>query len=94
MKYLEQVVDTLLAAGAHKATKYISEREVIHATRRTYKARSGKRVFPAKNQNVDLVVTIGRPNYRDREFIRKCKAAGEPFPVKKVQLRYLPQTRV
>jgi hypothetical protein len=34
--------------------------------------------------------TIGIPNYL-REFIRKCKKAGEPFPVKKIQLKFLPK---
>lgn len=33
-----------------------------------------------------LVVTIGRPNYRECQFIKKCKKAGEPFPVKKLQI--------
>ncbi len=36
----------------------------------------------------EYVVTIGRPNYAERLFIKKAIAAGEPFPIKKIQLRY------
>jgi hypothetical protein len=34
------------------------------------------------------VFTIGKPNYEEREFIKKCKKAGEPFPVKKIQVKF------
>jgi hypothetical protein len=29
------------------------------------------------------------PYCREKEFIKKCKKVGEPFPVKKIQLKYL-----
>ncbi|MDZ4342137.1 MAG: hypothetical protein U1E51_06820 [Candidatus Binatia bacterium] len=38
-------------------------------------------------------LTLGGPNYEAREFIRRCQKAGEPFPVKKVQLRFWPKQR-
>ncbi len=77
-KFITQVVDCALDDGCKKATKYFSEREVVKATFH------GKR--DKRKRRMTIVVTIGAPNYAERAFIRKCKKAGEPFPVKKVQL--------
>lgn len=82
MKYVEATVAALLRSGARMATKYVSEKEIVRATRRRYR---GKIVKNAKN--TDIVLTLGRPNYRERIFIKRCRAAGEPFPIKKIQLR-------
>ena len=38
-------------------------------------------------------LTLGAPNYEARAFIKHCLRAGEPFPVKKVQLRLWPKKR-
>jgi hypothetical protein len=81
LKAVDQTVSYLLGARFYKATKFLSERLVVKATRRRY---GGKIV---KNGSVDIVLTIGRPNYEEREFVKKCKKAGEPLPVKKVQLK-------
>jgi hypothetical protein len=40
-----------------------------------------------------FLFTYGRPNYREVRFIKKAQTAGEPFPVKKVQLQYWPTKR-
>ena len=74
---LKQVIAPLLA-GNRKATKYLSPRLVVKASRR-HKPRYGA--------NVEIVLTIGRPNYTEREFIADAKKAGEGFPVRKVQLK-------
>lgn len=89
MKYLEQVVDTLLNTDAHVATKYVSEKQVVRATRRIYRYQKNR---PSRSA-LELVVTVTRPNYREREFVRDCKKAGVPFPVKKVQLRFPPKQK-
>lgn len=90
MKYLEATVTALLNSGAATATKYISPKEVIRVTRT--RIRGGiKRLFAA--DGYDLRVTIGKPNYHARQFIAKCKKAGEPFPVKKVQLAFIDPKR-
>jgi hypothetical protein len=67
--------------GAYKATKYISKTETLKATRKRYK----KGVY---HRTVDIVFTLGKPNYQEREFIKKALKAGEPFPVKKIQVKY------
>ena len=82
------VVDTLIETGAHTATKYLTERHIVRATRVLY---DGK--VPRKGSNVDVRLTVGRPNYVEREFIKKLKRAGEPFPVKNVQLKFPPKRK-
>lgn len=81
--YLPEVVDALLVNKARIATKFITPKLVVRATRRRERGK-----LPTRG-NFDLSVTIGRPNFSERQFIRACKKAGEPFPVKKVQLRFL-----
>lgn len=44
--------------------------------------------LPRKGSKIEVVLTHGRPNYAQRQFIRRCQRAGEPFPVRKVQLRF------
>ncbi len=78
----QQVVQALLSNKARRATKYVSEKEIIRAVRPCYKGR-----LPRKGSNLEVVLTHGRPNYEERQFIRKCKKAGEPFPVRKIQLK-------
>lgn len=46
-----------------------------------------------RNTRETISVTWGTPNYAGREFVKACKKAGEPFPVKKVQLRWWPKKR-
>lgn len=78
------VVKTLLSTGACRATKYLSYRLTVVATRPLYKGSA-----PRKNErSTTVIVTVGRPNYESREFLRLVKKAGEPFPVKKIQLKF------
>ena len=71
------VVRTVLHGYARRATKYLDDHTIVRATRRG---------SVRKNARTDeLVLTVGKPNYRERKFIKLCKEAGEPFPVKKIQ---------
>lgn len=67
------------------AFKVIDEKTVVKASWR-FKPNG-------RNSREEMVVTFGAPNYEAREFIKKCKKAGEPFPVKKVQLRAYPKKK-
>jgi hypothetical protein len=79
-KYYSKVVDYIIAdKTVHRATLYISPKQIVRATRK-HQSHHGV--------HIDMVVTIGRPNFVEREFIRRCKIAGEPFPVKKVQVKH------
>jgi len=66
----EQVIEALVRNKARKATKFLSEREVIRATRTCYQGR-----LPRKTSNLEVILTHGRPNYEERQFIRKCKGS-------------------
>lgn len=74
---LGEVVFEALDKTVKTATKYVSPNMTIKATRRQQSRKA-----------IEVVVTIGKPNYAERQFIKACKKAGEPFPVKKIQLKY------
>jgi hypothetical protein len=74
-------VITEVINGAKSAVKYIDERTVVKAT--LY----GKRSNLA--EGLDVRVKCGPPNVVEEKFILDCKAAGEPFPVKKIQLKFV-----
>lgn len=83
-KAAEAVVSALFVlSDRHKATKFIGPNLVVKATRR------GR--FDRRSNNVEMVLTIGRPNHAERKFLKKLKKAGESLPVKKVQLKNYPK---
>lgn len=91
MKYphthvLEKLVEALVDNKAARATFYASDKLVINLTRRLFHKK-----LPNINSNLEAMLVIGRPNYEQREFIKQCKKAGEPFPVKKIQLKFPPK---
>lgn len=90
MRYVNDVVSALIETGSHRATKYVSATHVIKATRRAYK-RKNKYTFG--KGSIDIVLTIGRPNYSERRFIAECRSAGKRLPVRQVQLKALPKVR-
>jgi len=81
-RWFNQVVEALLETGAAQAVKYVSANETIQATRIRYAGKVRRRA------PIEIRITVGRPNYLARRFIKACRKAGEPFPVKRVQLRY------
>lgn len=85
MDYIQEVVTTLIYNKAVKATKFINEKLIVRAVRKTF----DKKIQPG---NIEVILTIGKPNYVERDFIEKCKKAGEPFPVKKIQIK-LPKNK-
>lgn len=88
MRYLSfvgKVVGAALATESYKATKYVEPKLVIKATRREK--------VDKREKSLSFVVSIGRPNYLEAKFIKACVAAGEPFPVRKIQLKAYPVKR-
>lgn len=81
-----RVVRTLIETpGAHKVTAYLSPNQTVKATQIVF---CGK--LPRKNaRRADIRVTIGDPNHAERAFIKAARAAGEPFPIKKLQIKTL-----
>jgi hypothetical protein len=80
-KAISDLTDILLEGGAVKATKYFSDKLIVRAVRRTY----GRKIV---KRNIEIVLTIGKPNYQERAFIKQCKKSGEPFPVKNIQIKW------
>jgi len=74
------VIEALLSSNARRATKFLTDRLTVKASR-MHKPHK-------RNRYNTCVVTIGVPNYAEREFIRRCKQASEPFPVRKIQLQF------
>ena len=85
-----EVIDVLLRTKSRQAIKYLSENLVVKATRKSYGGRP-----PRKDEKQEtLLVTVGRPNYKEREFIQLATRLGEPFPIRRCQLRGFPGRKV
>lgn len=80
-----KAVSALLASDAKKATVYLTPKLVVSVCRRFKPSR--------RNRHNDFVLKIGVPNYLERKFLKACAVAGEPLPVKRVQLRPWPVSR-
>lgn len=80
---ISKTVFGLLETGARKASYFLDEDTVVTASRRF---KPDKR-----NKRTEVIVTMGAPNYRGRLFVKACKKAGEPFPVRKIQLKFWPK---
>lgn len=85
MNIIDNMVHTLRSTGAWKATKFIGDKEIVRVTV------IGKKL--PKRGNHNYWVTIGRPNYEEREYIKSAKKAGELFQFKRLWLRYPPKKR-
>lgn len=82
-KHFQVVITELMATkGAKSAIKYVSESLVVKAT--------WHNAPKANSRGETMVVTFGKPNYAEREFIKQCRKAGEPFPVRKTQFKFYP----
>lgn len=101
------VIQALLESGAHSATKILEPNLVVRATRPVERemrwvparGKNRKKVWGKVKLNgagkratrIEAHVTIGVPNHETREFIKSLERADEPFPVKKIWLRFLPK---
>jgi hypothetical protein len=65
-------------------TKYVSPKEIVRLTKRRF--RNGK-------IDITYLLTIGKPNYVEREHIQSLLKAKEPFPVKKLRLKFYPKKK-
>lgn len=86
MRAYQQVITTLIVSRGYRATKYLAPDFVIHATR------IGGRI-DGRSRSIDIQVKIGKPNHRQRLFIKDALKAGEPFPIRRVHVQPIPQRR-
>ena len=78
----QTIMRVLLCPEIRKATKYLGERDVVKCTR--------QRKFDGRTRGETFLLTVGRPNYTEKKFIKAYLMAGEPFPVKRVQVQWYP----
>lgn len=75
-----KVVDALLSdIGIRQAIAYVAPNFVVKATRQRKPTR--------RTRSETFLLTVGAPAYLEKRFIKACLKAGEPFPVKTVQLK-------
>lgn len=74
IKAVSEVVEEIIIGGAYKATKYLSDKRTVKATRKRI-----KKFTPAeeKRHPVEIMITIGRPNYEERENIKQARKSGQ-----------------
>lgn len=60
--------------GVKRATYFISPKEVVKATFHGKRTRCPQR---------HVVITVGAPNYEERQFIKKVKKEGMKFPIRR-----------
>lgn len=63
----EQIIEPVLLGKSVRATYYDSPSMVIRATRRLF----GKRI--SRYGNVEIMLTIGKPNYSERQLMNSWK---------------------
>lgn len=85
-KHYAAVCSALMSSTAKTAIKIIDEKTIVKAT---FRKKQNNR-----NRREEMVVTVGEPEYRIAKFIKACKKAGEPLPVKKIQFRNWPVKKV
>lgn len=80
MDKIQKLVYACSQPGVRQATYYRTPNAITRCTRQ----------FPIDRRcsRETFLVSIGKPNYYERRFIKACLKAGEPFPVKKVQLKF------
>lgn len=72
-KLFGEMAEMILEGGAYKVTKILDETTTIKATRRLFKYNGRK---PDNRKQTEILFTIGRPNYEEREKIKAAKKEG------------------
>jgi hypothetical protein len=76
------LIATVSGMDIWQATYYQSEKMVYRATRIRFKGKILK-------GGIYIHFKIGKPNFEERAFIKKCKKADKLFPIEEVQVKYI-----
>jgi hypothetical protein len=80
--WIARPIETLLTlSDVKKVTYIVNEGLTIVATR--------KHKHSKRDRFTEILLTIGKPNYSNRQFIKDCVKAGESFPVKKMRIQMM-----
>jgi hypothetical protein len=74
-KAFSELATIILVEGAYKATRYLNPKLTIKATRKRYKGK-----FSRSNQAIDIIFTVGKPNYEEREVLKRAGLTKAQFP--------------
>ena len=85
MSAFSNAIETLLRSGARSSTVYLDAKRRVTATCLHKPDR--------RNRHTTIAVTFGALNWAGQEFVKACKKAGEPLPVRRAQLRWWPKPR-
>ena len=77
----DNIIKELLENGAKKATHFISNKEIIRVVRTSYGGKFSR-------GNLELTITKGKPNYAERELVKKWKQTK-----KMTFYKYLPEKK-
>lgn len=77
-KIITDLIQAVSSGYYYKAVCILSKTETITATRRRYKGK----IFPP----VEILVTVGKPNYKIREYINKNRPIKYPHWIYKEML--------
>ena len=80
--YYNEVIECVLKEGVVKAVKYISPKAIVRAVRTRYHGKL------RKVGNIEISLTIGRPNFIERQYIKKLVKEGQLFPVRNLGLKF------
>jgi Ni,Fe-hydrogenase III small subunit len=67
-----EAVEEILMNGAYKVTKYLEDKLTVKATLKRYQGKILK-----SRKAADIILTIGPPNYEEREKIKRAKKLGQ-----------------
>lgn len=67
MSAIKDVVEVLLRENYHQTTVFLNESRIVRATRKLFGGKIDKL------GSVEIMLTIGRPNYLDRKLIKRFK---------------------
>lgn len=80
-RYFSVLAKDVIDEQVYSSTKIITEKLKITATRRRYKAYR-KRL---RMNHVEILFTIGKPNYKERELIKKAKRLTGSLPLRAIK---------
>lgn len=72
-----ELAEKILILGAYKATKFLDEKLTVKATRKRFKGRIIK-----GSKTIEIMFTVGKPNYEERELVKRAKKTGEKLDLK------------
>ena len=85
-RVIASVFETLLSDRSHRScVAYVAHNLVVRATRHGKPDPRISRLY--------IMVTLGRPNFAERKFIKLLKKSGEHFPVRKIQIKFFPKKK-